>query len=802
MKKSISPLNFLKLNKMKRNHLNRIIIFLLVSACSFNLGAQTSFKPQKLGEAINSNFAEINPILHPDGKTLFFTRVNHPENHFGGVDSQDIWYTVLNEDGTWSKAKRLPNTVNIGRYNAIFGILEDGKTFIINGHFSENGKQWLDRGLSVIERLDDSTWSKPVPLMVRGLRRMNRGLTTTAYMTPDGKYLLLSFSKKAGGKNHKIFLSEKTDNGYSKPQKLKIGVGKKCESYEAPFLSKDGNALYFGCKINKGYNIYMSNRTDENSFLNWSSPLPLNDTINTPAWENYYKLNAKESWAYYCSAEGEGGKSEIMRVKIYEEFPYVKFSGLIMNKFDESLMLADTNYTINVTGGEPSKLIIDKASASYELLLPFGKKYTVAPELQNWVGVTDTVDLTSVKEYTEINKNLFLEPISVVSISGKVINTRTGIPINPEMKFKVLVNGQENDSVKYEKEIAKYRMTLPLGEKYILKLQLPNFVAKADTVDVTSAKYFTEKQVDFYATSVPWVLVKGVALDNVTFTPITGTKNAKLLINGKVADSINIDPVTGEFKVRLPFGKKYKTSLSSSNYKPLENELDLTGYVEYTEVKHEVFAERKDANMAILSGKIINLKTGQPLDSNIPVKLKVNGTETRGFKYDSTKATYTLKLPVGATYDILPSVKNFYNKYEQVDLRRVRKGSRIARNFYVTPIEVGQTVNIDFIYFDTGKSTLKPQSFRSLNALVEFLNEYPNVIVEIGGHTDNTGSLALNMRLSKARAEAVAEYLISMGIPRERITSKGYGPSKPKTSNRTSRGRAQNRRVEFTIVGI
>jgi Outer membrane protein and related peptidoglycan-associated (lipo)proteins len=180
----------------------------------------------------------------------------------------------------------------------------------------------------------------------------------------------------------------------------------------------------------------------------------------------------------------------------------------------------------------------------------------------------------------------------------------------------------------------------------------------------------------------------------------------------------------------------------------------------------------------------------------------VNGVETRAFIYDSTTAAYTLKLPVGVSYDILPSVKNFYNKYEQVDLTKTKKGTKVPKNFYITPIEVGQAVNIDFIYFETGKSTLKPQSFRSLNALVDFLNEYPNVIVEIGGHTDNTGSAAINEKISNLRAKAVADYVVSMGIPASRITSKGYSFNKPKASNATATGRAQNRRVEFTIVGI
>ena len=76
------------------------------------------------------------------------------------------------------------------------------------------------------------------------------------------------------------------------------------------------------------------------------------------------------------------------------------------------------------------------------------------------------------------------------------------------------------------------------------------------------------------------------------------------------------------------------------------------------------------------------------------------------------------------------------------------------------------------------------------------------MVVEIGGHTDNTGSAAINEKISYLRAKAVADYVVSMGVPASRITSKGYSFTKPKASNATATGRAQNRRVEFTIVGI
>lgn len=778
-----------------------IVLAIIVNALSI-VTAQTSFLPANLGTSVNSEYPEINPILHPDGKILYFSRANHPENRFGGVNSQDIWYSVLNEDGTWTEAKRLSNSINIGRYNAILGILDDGNTFLINGKYSKNGKYWIDRGLSLIERTNSENWGKPISLNIAGYTRQNRGKATTAYITPDKKYIILSYSKRSNKKDNALYIAIKKDNDkYTKPQELNF-VGKdNGDSYEAPFLSADGKALYFSCKVKGNYNLYVSNRTDD-TYKNWSLPIPLSDTINTSGWENYYRLNKKENWAYFCSDSASIGKSDIFKVKIFEDNPNVKLSGLILSKADEKLMLADTNYRITFNGNEVAGLKIDKASASYEVLLPFGQNYIIKPELQNWVGVVDSLDASNIKEYTEMNKNLYFESIPYVKIFGKIINTRTNLPISLENNPKILINNLLSDSVKYGTEIAEYKAILPLGSKYIVNAKVPNFVSKADTVDVTTAISYTEKEVNFYIQSVPWIEVKGTALDNNTFTPIIGASFPKLVVNGNPIDTVVIDPVNGSFTIRLPYGFKYTTAIASKDYISLNNELDLTGYVEYAKVAHSVFAERKDANMAILSGNIINIKTDKPLTSDVPVKLKVNGVETMGFRYDSSNASYTLKLPVGVSYDILPSVKNFYNKYEQVDLTKVKKGTKIAKNFYVTPIEVGQTVNIDFIYFETGKSKLKPTSFRSLNALVEFLNEYPNVMVEISGHTDNTGSPVVNQKISEQRAKSVADYVISQGVAKDRIVSKGYSSKKPKASNATAKGRAENRRVEFTIIDI
>ncbi|WP_317163384.1 OmpA family protein [Mucilaginibacter arboris] len=100
--------------------------------------------------------------------------------------------------------------------------------------------------------------------------------------------------------------------------------------------------------------------------------------------------------------------------------------------------------------------------------------------------------------------------------------------------------------------------------------------------------------------------------------------------------------------------------------------------------------------------------------------------------------------------------------------------------------------------FDLGKSTLRAHSFPSLDRVANLLIN-KNFSLKLAGHTDNTGSAELNMRLSKDRAEAVKEYLVSKGANASRIEATGYGQTQPIASNKTAAGRQQNRRVEFTL---
>jgi OOP family OmpA-OmpF porin len=107
---------------------------------------------------------------------------------------------------------------------------------------------------------------------------------------------------------------------------------------------------------------------------------------------------------------------------------------------------------------------------------------------------------------------------------------------------------------------------------------------------------------------------------------------------------------------------------------------------------------------------------------------------------------------------------------------------------------------LEGVNFETNKADITPDSVAILEKVAASLKDWPDVKVEIGGHTDSSGSNALNQELSQRRAEAVKSYLEAKGIDAGRMTAKGYGESKPVADNKTAEGKAKNRRVELTKV--
>lgn len=132
-----------------------------------------------------------------------------------------------------------------------------------------------------------------------------------------------------------------------------------------------------------------------------------------------------------------------------------------------------------------------------------------------------------------------------------------------------------------------------------------------------------------------------------------------------------------------------------------------------------------------------------------------------------------------------------------------KQAEELQRDMQNAKVErVGEGIKITFdsgILFDTNSATLRTASQTEIQKMAAVLQKYPDTNVLVEGHTDNTGSDAINNPLSQRRAQAVADYTTAQGVDVSRITTQGYGSSQPIADNSTEAGRQANRRVEIAI---
>jgi len=492
---------------------------------------------ENLGPQVNSEFNEVNPVIAPDGRTLYFARISHPQNTHGDKGSQDIWFSELGPNGQWNPARRMGAPLNRDQYNCTYGITPDGNTMLLKGAY--NNGVYETRGFSTSKRTANG-WSAPQKLNVPGYEKISRGQFDCGYLSADGKVLLMAFSEKKNSQNDDLYVSfRQKDGSWSRPMNLGAEVNTDDFTETTPFLAADGATLYFSSNRPGGQgsnDVYVCKRVD-NTWKHWSKPVNLGPGVNTEGYDAYYSVAASGEYAYLTTFRNTLGKGDIVRIRL-TDLP-----------------------------GDPQS--------------PATK------------------------------------PEPVVLVSGRVIDQRTGRPVEARVVYETLPDGTEVGTATSNPLTGEYKIVLPYGKKYSMRAIAPDFLAEGDNIDLTQAQGYQEIQ-----------------------------------------------------------GKELK----------------------------------------------------------------------------------------------------------------------------LIPIEVGRAVRLNNIFFDLGKATLRDESFPELDRIALSLNENPKMAIEIGGHTDNTGSNELNARLSQDRADAVREYLIGKGIEPDRIASKGYGETRPVTANDTEAGRQANRRVEFLIV--
>ncbi len=201
-----------------------------------------------------------------------------------------------------------------------------------------------------------------------------------------------------------------------------------------------------------------------------------------------------------------------------------------------------------------------------------------------------------------------------------------------------------------------------------------------------------------------------------------------------------------------------------------------------------------------VKGTVSDAKTKQPLEAAVEiVDLEKNVPVYQDYS-DADQGDFLATLTSGKNYGLNISRAGYLFYSENFSL----VGHEAKNPFNITvllePIEVGNKVVLNNIFFDTNKFEIKNESLAELAKLVEFMTLNPTLHIEISGHTDNVGNNQANQILSENRAKSVYQSLISNKIDASRLVFKGYGETQPVAPNDTEEGRKRNRRTEFKII--
>ena len=211
----------------------------------------------------------------------------------------------------------------------------------------------------------------------------------------------------------------------------------------------------------------------------------------------------------------------------------------------------------------------------------------------------------------------------------------------------------------------------------------------------------------------------------------------------------------------------------------------------------------RPGEVSTIKGELLDLE-GKPIAGG---ELIIEDLENReaiaAINPDPATGKYFVPLPRGKLYSYTFLSDGFYPVSGHIDLRSIDEARHQLIDIEVPRIselaEKGIAITLNNLFFEHDQAKIRSASFQELDRLADFLIEH-TAPVEISGHTDNVGSREYNLDLSQRRAQAVASYLVKRDVPKDKISAKAFGFSKPVASNETEEGRAQNRRVEIRFL--
>lgn len=300
----------------------------------------------------------------------------------------------------------------------------------------------------------------------------------------------------------------------------------------------------------------------------------------------------------------------------------------------------------------------------------------------------------------------------------------------------------------------------------------------------------------------------------------------KIYLDIKIVDAVSKKPLTGSMVALQALGDKrdytsdrqgtvftrlfpqaqYAVTISRPGYESTKLNVSTFDITDVDTIEKTVSL---NPNMTIqYNAVVLDTKTKQPIDNPTIVFSKI-GEAGIDSQMLSTGAVFTKSLKPNGEYHVYAVKNNYYSNEKIISTKGITAGPSTVINdtLYMQKLAVGEVYNIDNIYYDFDKANIREDAKPALNRLIELLNQYPAMHIQINSHTDCRGSDKYNLKLSDERAHSVINYLKERGIAAGRLRYKGYGESKPIVScpiceKCTEEEQQKNRRTEFEILGM
>lgn len=375
---------------------------------------------EALDKNVNSEYDELNPLLSPDGKTLYFSRRNHPENVGGANDKEDIWYSELDASGQWQLARNMGTRFNNSGpnfVNTIQSTTPDGKSaiMVLGNRYMPNGKMLA--GVSISTRVNGE-WGAPKALNIAN--DYNLAQKANYFLADNRQTLLMSVERDDSFGDRDLYVSfMKTDSSWSEPLNLGDVVNTAGEE-SAPFLASDDKTLYFSSNGFSGYggsDIFVTRRLDD-TWTNWSEPENLGPELNSPLEDLFFNIPASSEFAYYSRGVSETN-TDIFRIKlpiVKSPEPWVTVKGKIVDKNSSKPLGAKIVYERLPDGKGLGVSQSNPETGEYEIRLPAGELYGLRAESEGSMSESQNLDLRQIKDDQTIERDFNLDAIGVAKV--------------------------------------------------------------------------------------------------------------------------------------------------------------------------------------------------------------------------------------------------------------------------------------------------------------------------------------------------------------------------------------------------